>query len=430
MSITNPLLIAAKGKGFIPMLVRGRKIFSHYGLTAEKMQIALAALQEPLNQYSCSATIPVTASALASNPRVARKKSFTNLEFAIHGLHHVDHSQLSQDQQLTHFQEAQVIFQELGISATGFRCPYLRWNQDTLVALKETGFKYDSSQALALDVVGGYATDAYHKVLDFYGAQSVNVYPALPSWSDNLIRIPYCLPDDEALIDRLHITDSGVMAYIWLAMLDYAYQNGELFTLGLHPERAALCQAALKAVLAKASSLSPGVWIARLDEIATWFQSLEQTKHKLQNEGGQLFYVQISSPDRARVLARSPEIIAVTEPWDVNFQIVFSNDFFLRSEKRPLIGLSPGSPLSLQRFLRSQGYLIEVSACSNEYSIYLDRDSFRHEDERSILKEIEGNHSTLVRLSRWPDGARCGLAITGDVDAFTIWDYIKRILGS
>jgi len=312
--MTNPLLIAAKGKGFMPMLVRGKNIANHYGLTAGKMFNALAALMEPLNQYACSATIPITASALASNPLAARKKSLKGLEFAIHGLHHVDYSQLSQEQQLAHFQEAQLIFQELSISVTGFRCPYLRWNEDTLVALKKTGFIYDSSQALALDVVGGLATDAYHKVLDFYGAQSANFYPALPSWSDNLIRIPYCLPDDEALIDRLHITDSGVMTYIWLAMLEYAYQYGELFTLGLHPERAAVCQAALQAVLAKACSLSPGVWIARLDEIAVWFQSLEQTKFKIQNEGGQLFYVQISAPDRARILVRSPEIMGCGLP--------------------------------------------------------------------------------------------------------------------
>jgi peptidoglycan/xylan/chitin deacetylase (PgdA/CDA1 family) len=430
MSITNPLLIAAKGKGFIPMLARGRVIANHYGLTAGKMYNALAALMEPLNQYACSATIPVTASALASNPRAARKQSLKGLEFAIHGLHHVDYSQLSEDQQLAHFQEARLVFQELGISGTGFRCPYLRWNEDTLSALKKTGFIYDSSQALAMDVVGGLATDAYHKVLDFYGAQSANVYPALPSWSDNLLRIPYCLPDDEALVDRLHITDSGVMTYIWIAMLEHAYQYGELFTLGLHPERAAVCQAALQAVLAKAVSLSPGVWIARLDEIAAWFHSLEQTVFKIQNEGGQLFYAQISAPDRARVLARSPEIIAATEPWDVDFQVVCSNNFFLRSEKRPLIGLSPNSPKPLKKFLRSQGYLTEISADSEAYSIYLDRDTFRHEDERSILKEIEGNHSTLVRLSRWPDGARCGLAVTGDVDAFTIWDYVRRVLAN
>jgi peptidoglycan/xylan/chitin deacetylase (PgdA/CDA1 family) len=425
--MSNPLLIAAKGKGFLPMLARSRMIVNRYGLTAGKMDAALTALMEPLTHYFCSATIPVTASALASNPGVIKKNSLKGLEFAVHGLHHVDYSQLNLEQQLKHIREARGIFHQLDIPVAGFRCPYLRWNKDTLIALEETGFDYDSSQALSMDVVDEFSTETYHRVLDFYRAQSANDYPALPSWSDNLIRIPYCLPDDEALIDRLHITDTGIMAHIWLAMLDHVYQSGELFTLGLHPERASACQAALHAVLAKARSLSPSVWIARLDEIAAWFRSLGQTTCKIENEGGSLYYVQIIGPKRETVLVRSSEIIAPTQPWDIDYKAVCTNEFFLRSDKRPLVGLTPSSPISLQRFLRCQGYLVELSADSEDYSVYLNRDTFSREDERPLLAELKQDHRPLVRLSRWPDAARCGLAITGDVDAFTIWDYGKRI---
>ncbi|HSQ18462.1 MAG TPA: polysaccharide deacetylase family protein, partial [Anaerolineales bacterium] len=269
--MSNPLLIAAKGKGFLPMLARGRVIASRYGLTPGKMEAALATLTDTLGQYACSATLPVTASALLSNPTAIKKNSLQGMELAIHGLHHLDYSKLSLEHQLKHLNRAREIFQRLGTPVAGFRCPYLRWNGDTLTALKEAGFAYDSSQALSWDVVDGLSTDAYRRALDFYGAQSVNKYPALPSWSDNLVRIPYSLPDDEALVDRLHITDADLMADIWLAMLDRAYHAGELFTLGLHPERAAVCQAALRAVLVKARSLSPSVWVARLDEIAVWF---------------------------------------------------------------------------------------------------------------------------------------------------------------
>ena len=66
--MSNPLLIAAKGKGFLPMLARGRVISSRYGLTPRKMEAALATLTDTLSQYACSATLPVTASALLSNP--------------------------------------------------------------------------------------------------------------------------------------------------------------------------------------------------------------------------------------------------------------------------------------------------------------------------------------------------------------------------
>ncbi len=423
----NPLSIATQGKNFFPMLARGRTIASRYGLTPLRMTNALKALMEPLSQYACSATIPVTASALAANP-AAKKQSFQGVELAVHGLHHLDYSLLSLEQQLKHLHEARAIFQRMEIPVTGFRCPYLRWNEDTLTALKETGFTYDSSQALAWDVVGGLSTGAYLRVLDFYGAQSANTFPALPSWSDGLIRIPYSLPDDESLIDRLHITNAALMADIWLAMLDRAYESGELFTLGLHPERALACQGALQAVLLKARSLGQEVWVARLDEIAAWYGNLGHASFELENDGGGLYYIRIYAPERATVLARSPEIIAETQPWKKDFQIVLSNQFFLKCDKRPVLGLAPGSPSSLVRFLRCEGYLVELSTDPGAYTVYLDRNSFDPKDERSLLAELEQSNRPLVRLSRWPDAARCALAITGDVDAFTIWDYAKRVL--
>lgn len=428
--MSNPLLIAAKGKGFLPMLVRGRVIASRYGLTPRKMNEALAVLMDTLSQYACPATLPVTASALASNPEAAKKYSHQDLELAIHGLHHLDYSLLSMERQRNHLRQAREIFQRLGVPVTGFRCPYLRWNEDTLTALKETGFTYDSSQALAWDVVDDWSTDAYRLALDFYRAQSTSSYPALPSWSDNLIRIPYCLPDDEALVDRLHITNESVMADIWLAMLDRAYQAGELLTLGLHPERAAVCQAALRAVLVKARSLTPSVWIARLDEISAWFRALGEATFEIRPEDDSLYHVKIIAPTRATVLVRSMEIMAASQPWMSDYHVVPTYEFALRSDKRPLVGLSPASPASLQSFLRHQGYLVEVTTDSQAYAVYLDQRSFQPEDERPLLTTLEAGHWPLVRLSRWPDAARCGLAITGDLDAFTIWDFGRRILAS
>ncbi len=426
--MANPLAIAAKGKGFLPMLSRSRTIIHRYGFTAKKIEAALTALMAPLNDYSCSATLPVTASALAANPAAIKKNSFNGVEFAIHGWHHVDYSQLPLELQLQHFREARQIFNQLDIPFSGFRCPYLRWNEDTLIALGETGFDYDSSQALSMDVVQEFSTEAYQRAQAFYRAESASTYPALPSWSGSLIRIPYCLPDDEAMIERLRITDPDVMASIWIAMLDLAYQSGELFTLGLHPERASACQTALYAVLAKARSISPAVWITRLDEITTWYRSLGQSTCTLEEAGPSRYAVQITAPERATILARSSEINAPTQPWYKDFHIVHTNTFVLHSDKRPLLGLSPSSPNSLHQFLTSQGYFVERSENSADYSDYIHRDTFCHTDERPLLTELEQIQKPLVRLSRWPDAARCALVITGDVDAFTIWDYGKRAL--
>jgi hypothetical protein len=351
------------------------------------------------------------------------------LELAIHGLRHTDHSRLELDNQRNQFRRAQGIFQETGIHATGFRSPYLRWNTDTVKALIECGFDYDSSQALAWDITNGLETSEYHRVLEFYGAQFASKVPALPRLSDGLVRIPYCLPDDEALIERLHLTEEKAIAEIWLAMLDRTYEAGELFTLGIHPERIYLCQEALRAVLERAHLLSPSVWIARLDEIANWYRCLGQASIEVSQEADNQFQIKIQALSTAAILIRSLEVESPTKTWSSGYRSVSKNEFRFHSNKRPFIGLSSDCPLSLQKFLKHQGYLIEISDDPQAYSFYLMQTSFYPEDERSLLLEIDNGDWPLVRLGRWPSGARSAMAVTGDIDAITLLDYGKRVIG-
>jgi hypothetical protein len=428
--VPNPLSIAARGKGIIPMLARGVTIANRYGFTPAKIHNAMSQLSNTLKQYQCQATLPVTALALSRNMEIARKFQTQGIELAVHGLSHIDHRQLPAEIQLDHIHQAQHIFKHAGITATGFRSPYLRWNMDTLTALKACGFVYDSSQAIDMRVTSGLETSSYYRALEFYQAQATSQYLALPRQDAGLVRIPYCLPDDEALVDRLHLSSPVAMAEIWLEMLSCIYQAGELLTLGLHPERIHLCQAALEAVLEKAITLSPHVWIARLDEIAAWYLALGKTTFEIHQESGDLYHVKINAPARASILVRSLGVITATQPWVQGYHSVLTNNFNFRSNKRPLVGVSPDAPVSLERFLRHQGYLVEISPESQAYTYYINRSSFNPEDERRLLTELEQGDWPVVRLSRWPDAAHCGLTITGDVDAFTIWDYGRRILAN
>ena len=426
----NPIAIAIKGKGAFALLRRARAIASRYGLRAAKMDHALVLLADTLQLFDCKATLPATAVALARHSTVANKYQAQGLEFAVHGLVHVDYTQLSLDDQRGHIRRARRIFEKAGIHVTGFRCPYLRWNANTLTALSECGFAYESSQALAWDVVDGLETDAYRRVLAFYGAQAAVDYPALPRLTGNIVRIPYCVPDDEALVERLQLTDSEAMAEIWLEMLDRIHDAGELFTLGLHPERAALCQDALRATLERARSLSPAVWIARLDEIAAWWRALGQATFEVTQEVDGLFRLAIKAPPEATVLVRAVEVETSTQLWAHGYQRISANEFSFRANRRPFIGLAPDSPAALRDFLRQQGYLVEISTDAQTYSFYLQRASFSPEDERPLLAQIERGEWPLVRLARWPGGAQSALSVTGDIDAFTLWDYGLRVFSS
>ena len=425
--MANPIAVAVQGKGFLPMLRRGGAIVGRYGLTTAKMESELKCLVDTVLTFGCRATLPITAAPMARHPKPAQKLHAQGIELAVHGLKHVDHTQLPIEMLVSDLQQAVHIFSKAGLHAAGFRSPYLRWNADTLAALKTCGFEYDSSQALTWDVTASLETPSYKRVLEFYGAQQAANHMALPNLQDDLVRIPYCLPDDEALIERMGLKDGHAMAEIWLAMLDWTYASGELFTLGLHPERAALCRAALWAVLEKASFLSPGIWIARLDEIARWQRLLASAKFQAHQEEKDQWRIVVQAAN-VTILARSVEIAGPTQTWAGKYQRVFDSELSVRSNRRPWIGLAPDCPPALRDFLVQQGFLTETSIDPAAYTFYLQRSAFDSEDERPILAEIEAGDWPLVRIARWPGGAKSALVITGDVDAFNLWDYGQRIL--
>lgn len=427
--LLNPILAPLKGKGASGSVARARSIASRYGLSAGKMDQSLALLADILDTYDAKATLPATAVAVARHGEVASKHQGQNIELAVHGLVHVDHTQLSLDEQREQLGRAIDIFAQAGIHASGFRCPYLRWNDDTLAVLSDCGFTYDSSQALFWDVVDGCETDAYRRVLAFYGAESAADYPALPRLSGDLVRIPYCVPDDEALVERLRLTGSAPMAELWLEMLRRVHDAGELFTVGLHPERVPLCQGALRATLEKARSLSPGVWIARLDEIAAWWRSLNQATFDLVEESGGSFHLEITAPPEAAVLARAVQVQAPSQSWARDYRRVPETRFSFEASRRPVVGVAPDSPAALSGFLRQQGYFVEIGADPARFAFYLDRTGFGRQDERPLLEELEGGDWPLVRLGRWPEGAQSALCVTGDIDAFTLLDYALRAGG-
>jgi len=423
----NPISIAIEGKGALSFLRRGVSIARRYGMTPNRMHRALAQFAAILRRFGCSATFPITAVTMARNSAIIEKYQAWDIEFAVHGYRHVDHSQLAQTEQLVYLAQARQVFAKAGVLPGGFRGPYLRWNPDTLAALRQQGFAYDSSQGLAWDVINGHGTPAYRRALDFYGARSASDYPSLPFLEENLVRIPYSLPDDEALVERLAWETMEQMGALWLDILHRTHELGELFTLGLHPERIAVCREPLADVLAKARALTPAVWIARLDEIATWWRARAEAVVKITDAGDGGFHLVVAGPTGTTVLARAVEVGAPTAAWADGYQQVKAATFTIRAPLRPFIGLSSATSPKIADFLRQQGYIVEISEESRLYSCYFDQAEFVAEDERPLLAQIEETDCPLVRLGRWPNGACSALSITGDIDALTLWDYGLRL---
>jgi hypothetical protein len=433
----DPITSAARAKGPLALLKRAHSITDRYGLTPARMDRALRRFVQVVGRFDCGATFPVTAVVLKRNSDEIVRYLDQNVEFAVHGYAHVDSSRLSPEEQYAHLRRAREVFVNRGIEATGFRSPYLCRGAHLHAAAEAAGFSYVSNQPILWDVLdadafGSSGRAAYQRAIAFYKPWHADERPSLPRVCNQLIEIPVSLPDDEILVDRLG-GGNGLVEDAWRRILSQSHQRGELFTVQLHPERIAGCAGELSAVLAEARTLTPSVWLARLDEVATWWRARTRATAEITNAGDGRFHVMVVGPGGTTVLARAVEVEAPTVPWADGYQRVrgmtFDRPFAVRASRRPCIGLSPPTSPGLASFLRQQGYIVETGEDGQCYSHYFDQTEFIAEQERPLLAQIEGSNRPLLRLGRWPDGARSALAVTGDIDALTLWDYGYRLFG-
>jgi len=424
-------LIRSKGVGQLGQ--RALTIGQRYGVTAAKMAQALEALAGVLEQYECQATFPITAVALARHPAPIRKLQEQGIEFAVHGWTHMDLGSYSLEKQIAHLARALDIFHRHGISVTGFRSPYLGHNGTIRQAARTLGLQYVSNQPILWDVVpaspehDGRFQD-YQHAIDFYAPWSPADCLSLPVWHEQIVEIPVSLPDDEMLVERLRATE-GQITEAWTRILDQTYTRGEMFILQLHPERSLVCVSALERVLVLARSYAPPIWIARLDEIAEWWQQRSNLRVDVTNKDHCQYDIVIHGPAQARALVRFAEIVGESEAWGDNYRLMKPQRFSVLCCARPCIGVSARTDKSLVNCLIQHGYIVEIGEQHAGYSIYFDRPAPGEKGEKSLMEEIEAAEIPLIRISRWPNGARSALAITGDVDALTLWDYGLRLWG-
>ena len=424
----NAIATAAKGKGVSNALRRAREIGSRYGVGPESMERRISSVFELVRESGGRATLPITSVVVARHPRAVTHFAELGIEFPVHGCYHVDHAALPEHRQLSQLARARQVFEDRGLPVTGFRAPYLRWNEATLRAVSENGYLYDCSPAMHLPIDVRIETDAYRRGLEFCGARSADDFPIVP-WSEHgILRIPYVLPDDESIVDRLRVTSPSAIAELWLRMFDLIHQRGELFTLAAHPERIDVCEPGIAAVLDVARSRSPAVWIASHEEIARWWTCRRDATVSVRETGGTRLGLTITGPVGLTVLARKLDIPDL-EPWADGYERVLGRHFDVDGVPRPFLGVPPSAPPPLVDFLRDQGYLVEVSTERQNYTHFIERESFTRRDERQLVEEIDGGSFPLLRLGRWPRGARSALSITGDIDALTIRDYAYRMVG-
>lgn len=422
------LALSLRAKGGSGLAARAGTIVTRFGLTTGQMTRCLTRYVDLVSRFDTRPTLPITACVLARHPALIRRFVDRGVEFAVHGLVHNDHAALSHQAQRAGIARAIAIFQAAGVPCRGFRGPYLRYNAATDAAVRDLGLLYHSSQAVAFPVLPagvrhGPRATAYARALHLYRARDAGHVCVRPHDRDGLIDLPVALPDDEVMVDRLHL-DPATQAELWLGVLEMTHARGDLFTIQLHPERIDDCAYALETVLQDARLRRPGAWLARLEEVASWWQRRGRARLCVEETGQNAYCVRLDGPDEAALLVRGlPAVDAAA--WYGSELVARARCFEVSAPVKPVAGVAPDAPPWVPVFLREEGIPFEVSGEQARYGAYVSAADAA--DEAALLEQIERGDGPLVRLARWPGGARSALSITGDIDAITIQDFVLRL---
>ena len=420
------LAVSLQSRGASATFARTAQVFARFGATTSAMARRLERFQAIASAHGVRPTWPTTACVLERHPALLQRYAEAGVELALHGLVHGDHAALDGPRQRATIARAIDLFARSGLQPTGFRGPYLRYNGATLDALRALGIRYHSSQAVVFPLVAAppdaAAAAQYAFALRLYGALDAHAVAVRPRLRDGLVDIPVAVPDDEILLDRLRLREPALSAQ-WLHVLELTYERGDLFTIQLHPERIGELAAALETTLKAARGRRPAIYTARLEDIARWWLRRSKFLLRVRRDGDARYRVSLTADADATLLVRGLAVPAA--PWSGREERCELRAFDVQTERSPVVGVSRRSPAAVIRFLTEEGFATETSDDRERYGAYVDVDDGDW-SEASLLAAIAAAPGPLVRVGRWPDGARSALAVTGDIDALTLRDFITR----
>lgn len=420
-----------KIRGFRYVRERAEHIRERYGFSPTNIHSQIERCVSLLDECGGAPTLFASASLVERYPPFFKRLQAYGAEMAVHSYSHIDLRQCSTAEAVEQNVHGAKVLREYGFGARGFRCPYLSCTEELLVALPPGLFEYSSNnaiqwQTLLIDVPER-GEPIFNTLEQFYHPVHFETTFCLPRLYDALVELPVIVPDDLQLLDGLHL-EPGQIAEHWWTILTGTHARGEMFDLIFHLELASLWGDLLAVILERTKWLKPAVWVTQLCEVNDWWREKMQFRVRQEEMDGQLrLAFQCSS--RGSILARGINKAGCSMPWDGVYERLLEPHLELPAKVHPFVGIEDAPP-GIMTVLREHGYIVATGQEAHRCSVVLNPAKIAElKNEVELVNFIESAPGPLVKFNAWPDGAKSALAITGDMDALTLWDYTERLIG-
>lgn len=414
-----------ESKGAINLIGRMFMLVERFGMTHRRSIQAMRRIVEVSGRYGCKPSFFITADLLDHHKCLVDLISTHEIDLCLHGYHHIDHALLSRRDQTEEISRGVEEFRRLGMRIGGFRAPFLRFNDDTPKAVVDSDLLWVSNTCMlsreesCSSLVNG--SDSARNLLEgFYTGKRHSEEPSIPFLRYGCVDIPVSLPDDEMLIDRIKIQDSARLAHIWLDMLDGAHRDGELFNFIFHPERVPYVSEPLEKLLQKARSHGD-VWIASLDDIGKWWKKRAAFEFRSIVGNCGKYTVETNITDDHCLVLQHPDGRMEFPEHNGN------GTFVVEAPLRPVIGVSQDCGPETLLCLKKEGFPVESCADPHMVASVLNGCHPRDLSHRGLLDVVGQANGPVLRFWRWPGRYRSALAISVDVDAITLFDFVRRV---
>lgn len=380
-----------------------------------------------LAEFNCRPTFFIPAAVVQKYPTLIQRLQQAGVEIAVHGFHHLDLSALPLETALDALQKSMQVLQAVGVAARGFRGPYLGCSETLLRSLPAGLFTYTSNVAVYWNsILQDHDQNSFSKTLNnLYQVRPAPDDICVPRMQFGMVEIPACIPDDLQLHDGFKLLPDKLSSY-WRHMLHEIHERGELFTLVFHSELASICAQPFRELLQEIQHLTPSVWVARMSEICDWW--LRRSNFDVEIvECSNKTSIRFNCTNEATILVRGLEIEEPCETWDNKYDRLLCKEIHLDPGTLPFIGLIQNIPVQVKAFLENQGYIVVMDELAQRCATIIDQDVIsKLHNESAVAKYIESSPSPLIRFGCWPNGAKSAFAVTGDIDAFSLFDYADR----